>query len=268
VRAATQGKESMPLSRSARLVVVAVWLVAAAPAWARDYVGVVGGYVSPTGTTADFAEDGYALELRWRHHNRGRSAFEFEFGYMEAGVGGEIQETIDFYAARVRDKNQFAQLQGGPGDGFVVAENGTFQMFYFGPNFLFFPLKQARLNPFASFGAGLYDWRLPFRIQFVRTPFFGEQHAYDPLLPDAQPFYAGVLAYDEIDFTKHETAPGLSVAGGATLNLSRSFELGATARYHYLFSSGAGDREAGVDDQDYLDNMSFLFLKGALHWRF
>lgn len=241
-------------------------LLAAAPAAGRDLFGAVGGYMAPLGNTADFAGDGYAIEARWRHHNRGRSAFEFEVGYSQAGLEGEIQATIEGFKSLVLLKNQEAQLQGGPGEGWLVAEYGTLEIFYGDVNFLYFPLKDARVSPFLSFGAGLYNWRVPFRVRFVDTPFFGEQNPYDPIPVGG--LYAGVVAYEEVDYSKHETAGGLSVASGVAIRLTRSFELAGTARVHLIFSNGDGNDEEGIDDQDYLDNMNFVLLKGGLNWRF
>ena len=69
--------------RRVRFVIVfgcaGLLLGGAGPAAARDYFGVTGGYVAPLGTTADFSGTGYTIEARWRHHNKGRSAFELEF---------------------------------------------------------------------------------------------------------------------------------------------------------------------------------------------
>jgi hypothetical protein len=131
---------------------------------------------------------------------------------------------------------------------------------------LFFPKPKWRVAPFVSIGGGLYNWRLPFRLKFYRTPFFGEQHAYEP--PSLGGLYAGILPEEVVDFTKHETTGGVSVATGATVALTRNLELGATARVHLIFSNGQGDAEEGVDDQEYLDDLSLLALKGALQWRF
>jgi hypothetical protein len=241
-------------------------LAGAHPAAARDYFGVTGGYVAPLGTTADFSGSGYTIEARWRHHNKGRSAFELELGYIETELEGEVQETIANFEALARQKNELAQLQGGPGDGWMVAEYGTLNIFHFGPNYLFFPMPKSRLSPFVSFGAGVYDWRLPFRLKFYRTPFFGEQHAYDP--PSTGALYAGIVPEEAVDFTKHETSGGISIAGGFTFRMTNSLEIGGTARAHLIFSNGEGNKELGVDNQDYLDNMTLLALKGALQWRF
>jgi hypothetical protein len=241
-------------------------VLAAGPAAARDLFGVEVGYAEPLGRTSDFAKGGTTFEARWRHHNRGRSAFEFEFGYSQNGLEGEIQNTIRNYETLIRSKNQLAQMQGGPGDGWLLAEYGTLEIYHAGVNFMYFPLKSARVSPFLSFGGGLYDWRVPFRVRFFRTPFFGEQRAYDPIPTGGA--YAGVLEFDVVDYTKHETAGGINAAGGFAARLTRKLELSGTARVHLIFSSGDGNREEGIDNQDYLADMTFVMLKGGLNWRF
>lgn len=256
--------------RRVRFVIVfgcaGLLLGGAGPAAARDYFGVTGGYVAPLGTTADFSGTGYTIEARWRHHNKGRSAFELELGYVETTLEGEVQATVSRFEELARQKNELAQLQGGPGDGWLVAEYGTLNIFHFGPNYLFFPWPKSRFSPFVSFGGAVYDWKVPFRLKFYRTPFFGEQHAYDP--PAEGALYAGIVPEEDVDFTKHETSGGISVAGGISMRLTSHLELGATGRAHLIFSNGEGDSELGVDNQDYLDNMTFFALKGALQWRF
>jgi hypothetical protein len=239
---------------------------AAAPVQARDLFGVAGGYAAPLGTTADFTSGGYTIEARWRHHNRARSAFEFEFGYIQMELEGAIQSTISQFEALARQKNQLAQLQGGAGDGWLTAEYGTLEIYHVDANFLFFPWPKARISPFASFGAGVYDWRVPFRIKFFHTPFFGEQHSYEP--PAEGGFYSGIVPEEEVDFTKHDIAGGLNVAGGFAVRLTSSLELGGTARFHLIFTNGEGNLEEGIDNQDYLDDISIAVLKGALSWRF
>jgi hypothetical protein len=242
---------------------------AAAPAHGLDYVGLDGGFASPLGKTGDFTNDGTGLELRWRHHNRGRSAWELVAGYTQMGLEGEIQDTIARYAQLMREKNQLAQLQGGPGNGFIIAEYGIFEAFYGGANLLFHPLgnpQRTRFAPFLSVGAGLYNWRVPFRMEWLRSPFFGEQNAYDP--PAEGGLYAGVQQPQEVDFTKHHTSGGLNAGIGTTMRLTRRLQLDLQARTHLLFSTGRGDREEGIDDQDYLENLSFVLLNGGLNWRF
>lgn len=252
---------------------LAVWVLgiatAAAPAQALDFVGADGGFASPLGRTSDFATEGTSLELRWRHHNRGRSAWEIVAGYTQMGLEGEIQQTIAQYEHLMREKNQLAQLQGGPGNGFLVAEYGIFEVFYGGANFLFHPLgnpQRTRFAPFVSAGAGLYNWRVPFRLEWLRSPFFGEQNAFDP--PAEGQLYAGVQQPQAVDFTKHNTSGGLNAAVGTTVRLTRRLHLDVQARTHLIFSSGTGDREEGVDDQEYLDHLALILLNGGLNWRF
>jgi hypothetical protein len=251
----------------------AVWVLgivaAAAPVPAAELVGADGGLATPLGKTGDFAGAGTAVELRWRHHNRGRSAWEIVAGYTQMGLEGEIQNTIARYEQLMRQKNLLAQIQGGPGNGFIIAEYGTMETFYGGANFLFHPLgnpQRMRVAPFVSIGAGVYNWRVPFRMEWLRTPSFGEQHAYDP--PEEGQLYSVIIPRDEVDFTKHNTSGGLNAAVGTTLRLTRQLQLDLQARTHLLFSSGQGDREEGVDDQDYLDNITFVLLNGGLNWRF
>lgn len=238
----------------------------ATPAAGRDYFGVEAGYVSAIGNSAEFASDGTGIELHWRHLNKGRTAFEIEAGYMQLGLDGAVQDRIASFEALVRNKNQLAQLQGGPGNGFLTAEYGTLDIYSLGVNLLFYPLKGKRVSPFLSFGAGAYNWRVPFRLKFYRTPFFGEQHTYQE--PEEGAFYAGVVPEEGLDFTKHETTGGVNVGTGATWRVSSKIDVGVTARAHLLFSSGTGNREEGIDDQDYLDNISLFVLKGGLNYRF
>jgi hypothetical protein len=245
--------------------VVAV-LGAPRPAEARDTFGSEAGYVTAVGTSNSFASDGYQIEAHWRHYNKGRTAFEIEASYMELGLEGEIQNTIASFDARMRDKNALAQLQGGPGNGFMTAEFGTLEIYSGCANLLFYPLKGKRLSPFVSFGAGAYNWRVPFRVKFYRTPFFGEQHAWQP--PAEGAFYAGTVAEEAVDFTKHETTGGLNAGLGATFRINSKWDIGFTSRAHLIFSSGTGNREEGIDDQDYLDDITIVSLKGGINYRF
>jgi hypothetical protein len=245
---------------------VFVWLAAGAQAHASDWFGADGALAHSIGKSNDFASDGSSFELRWRHYNDGRSALEIVGGYIELGLRGEVQNTIDRYELLVRDKNQLAQFQGGPGDGFLVAEYGVFEAAYLGANLMFHPRRFGRLSPFLSFGAGGYKWRLPFRIKFFRTPFFGEQRAYDQ--PAEGNFYAGVVNEDQIDFTKRETSGGVNGGVGASLRISNRLMLDAVVRTHLIFSSGRGNREEGADDQDYLDDISLVVARGGLSFRF
>jgi len=233
---------------------------------AQNFYGVHGGYARALGPASDFATDGTTLELRWRRFNRARSAFEFVVGYTELEVDGEIQNTIERFKRLVLEKNARAQTSGGPGNGFLVAEYGTFETFHIGANLLFTPWKAARTTPYFSFGGAAYNWKVPFRVRFSRVPFFGEQHSYDPV--DYQSPYQGVQPNEDLDFTKHHTSGGLSAAVGGLLRLQRHVTLDAEVRAHLLLSSGQGDRELGADDQDYLDDIKFFVAKGGLHYRF
>jgi hypothetical protein len=238
----------------------------AGPAVARDYFGIEAGYVVPMGTSADFASDGGIVELHWRHMNKGHTAFEIEAAGWRLGLEGAVQDEIARLEGLVRHKNELAQLQGGPGNGFLTAEYGQLEMYSLSVNVLFYPRKGKAFSPFLSFGGGAYNWQVPFRIKFYRTPFFGEQHAWDD--PAEGSFYSGVVREEQIDYTKHETTGGLNLGGGITWRLSNHFDIGGTARGHLIFSSGTGNKEEGIDDQDYLDNMSFLVLKGGFNYRF
>jgi hypothetical protein len=247
------------------LIVLAAWC-AASPAGARDYFGFEAGGASAVGQTSDFSTGGAYFDLRWRHHNKGRSAFELEAGYTTMGLGGEITSTIDYYEGLARAKNQAAQQQGGPGEGYVVAEYGTLDIYHLDVNYLFFPLKNARVSPWISFGGGFYKWRVPFRVRFYETPFFGEQHAYLPIAEGG--VYSGVVVHEDVDFTKDETTGGLNLGGGATARITSRLYAGATVRLHLIFTSGEGNREELVDNQDYMNDMTILLLKAGLNWRF
>jgi len=238
----------------------------ASPALARDTFGTEFGYVAAVGTAGTFASDGTELEVHWRHYNKGRTAFEIEAAYMQLGLEGEVQNTIADFDALIRNKNALAQLQGGPGDGFLTAEFGTLEVYSLGVNLLFYPLKARRLSPFFSFGGGAYNWRVPFRVKFYRTPFFGEQHAWQP--PDEGAFYAGTVAEEQVDFTKHETTGGLNAGLGATFRINSKWDIGFTSRAHLIFSSGTGNREEGVDNQEYLDDITLIAIKGGVNYRF
>ena len=241
-------------------------VIQATPLQAVDFVGVNGGIAQPLSRTGDFASGGGVVELRWRHQNRGRSAWEFVAGYAQMGLEGEVQNTIAAYALRQRQKNELAQEQGGPGNGFLIAEYGTFETFYGGANLLFQPWHNQYLAPFLSVGGGVYNWRVPFRIEWNRTPFFGEQHAWEA--PHAESPYAGVIWNEAIDYTKHNTSGGVNAALGSTVRVTRRVQIDLQARAHLVFSSGAGDREEGIDDQDYLDLFRFVFLNAGLNYRF
>ena len=254
------------MPRSLLRVLGTLFLLVPATGLAQDFFGVHGGYASAIGKTADFAADGTALEVRWRHFNRGRTAVEIVAGFTQLGLEGAIQDRIATYKALVEEKNIAAQFQGGPGNGFVVAEYGTFESFHAGLNLHFTLSKSARLVPYIDFGAAVYNWKVPFRLRFSRVPFFGEQHAYDPLV--SLPFYAGLQPNEDLDFTNHHTSGGLNTALGATWRIQRHLSMDGEVRTHLLFTNGQGDRELGVDDQDYLDNISFMLLQLGMHYRF
>jgi len=247
-------------------LIVLATMGATAPALARDFFGLEVGAATAVGQTADFTDNGATLDLRWRHHNKGHSAYEIEAGYTQMGLGGEILSTIDYYEAMSRRKNEAAQQQGGPGDGYLVGEYGTLDIYHLNANYLYFPVKNARVAPWLSFGGGIYSWRVPFRVRFYRTPFFGEQHAWLPMADGG--IYAGVVAHEDVDFTKDSLSGGLSAGGGLTGRLVGQLYVEGTARLHVIFSSGEGNREELADNQDYLQNMTILLLKLGLNWRF
>jgi hypothetical protein len=238
-------------------------------ATASDHVLFRYGVNAPAGDMSTFADPGSAFEVRWRHYNRNRSAYEFSFGYSQNGLQGEVQNTIDGYEALIRQKNLLAQQQGGDGLGTMLAEFGTFEMFYIDANVMYRFLKQSRFSPIVSFGGGIYNWRLPFRIKFFDVPSFGEQNSWEPIgHPNGQTFYAFVFPEQAIDYTKHETDGGLNFALGADWRLSRSWALEVEARAHIVFSSPDGNPEVGSDDQDYLEDLTFLVANGAISYRF
>jgi hypothetical protein len=247
-------------------VIVLAAMGAASPALARDYIGFEAGAATAVGQTSDFSSDGAVVDFRWRHQNKGRSAYELEASFMQLGLGGEINSTIDYYEALSRGKNEAAQQQGGPGEGYVVAEYGTLDIYHLTANYLFFPLKNARVSPWLSFGGGVYNWQVPFRVRFYRTPFFGEQHSWLPIADGG--VYAGVVTEEAIDFTKDVTSGGLSIGAGLSGRVVSNLYIGATARFHLIFSNGEGDREELADNQDYLENMTIGLLKAGLNWRF
>jgi hypothetical protein len=243
-----------------------VLVFAAGRAHASDWFGADAGWGFAIGKSANFATDGGSFELRYRHYNEKKSAFEIFGGYLEMGLEGDVQATVAQYAGLVRYKNQLAQLQGGPGAGYVMAEYGVFETTYLGVNLLVHPFGLGRLQPFFVVGGGGYNWRVPFRLRFYGTPFFGEQRAYDA--PAEGLLYAGVVNEDHIDFTKSETSGGVQGGVGASLRISDRLMLDGIVRAHLLFSSGRGNREEGVDDQDYLDDITFMVVRGGLNYRF
>jgi len=248
------------------LVVLASLLVAAGPAGASNWLGVDGGALRPVGSSTDFAQDGTMLEVNWQHFNKGRSALQFGIGYAEMGFDGAVQSTIETYKGVIQNKNLLAQRQGGPGEGWVSAEFGVFETTYITVNLLTQPYRSGRFAAFVTGGIGLYHWRSPFRIKFYNTPFFGEQHAYEA--PAEGGFYSGVQQTDEIEYTKDGNTGGLNGGGGVAFRIASHLVANAQLRAHVTFTSGTGNREEGVDDQDYLDRVTFGLLSVGLSYRF
>jgi hypothetical protein len=224
------------------------------------------GLAQAVGTSQQFASNGGTVEAGWRHYNRGRTAYEFVAGYAQLGLEGEIQNTIERFDLQMRYKNQLAQQQGGLGNGYLVSEYGILEVFYAGADVLFHFTKRGRFTPFVSGGAGVYNWRVPFRIKFRNSPFFGEQNAYNP--PGLGHVYSGVQPEQTLDFSKHHTSGGLNAALGTNVKLTRHVSLVASARGHLVFSNGNGNRELGVDDQDYETHITMVFLKCGVNYRF
>ncbi len=242
---------------------------AASGAWGRDLVVVGGGAAVPMGDANAFADPGAGLEIRYRHYNTGKSAFEFSVGAFQSPVSGAIPDSIASFEALVRQKNLLAQQQSGPGNGFVLAEYGKLEVYNINVNFLYRFNQRARFSPQASVGGGVYVWRLPFRVQFFDVPSFGEQHAYDAIGNSGYQFvFDDRLPPQVIDFTKHKASGGLNAALGLDTRLTRTWGFEVEGRAHLLFSSGDGDLENLADNQEYLDNMSFLYVQGSLYYRF
>ena len=236
---------------------------------AREIVVIGGGVSVPLGETADFTDTGSGLEVRYRHLNSTRSSFEFALGYYGGTLSGSIPSTIEQYEELVRQKNLMAQQASQPGQGFLVAEYGSLEVYNFNVNFMYRFSQRSRFSPFASAGAGLYVWRVPFRLQFFNVPSFGEQHAYDPIGNSGSQFvFDDRYPPQVIDYTKHETSGGLNAAFGLDVRFTRQVGLEVEGRGHLLFSSGKGDREDPADDQLYLDNLGFLRCQGSLYYRF
>ena len=241
-------------------------LLLGAPVEAQNLFTLDAGLAQALGTTHSFASNGGTLEAGWRHHNRGRTAYEFVAGYAQLGLEGEIQNTIARFEGRMRGKNQLAQQQTGLGNGYLVSEYGILEVFYGGADVLFHFTKRGRFTPFVSGGAGLYNWRVPFHIKFRNSPFFGEQQAYDP--PDQAHIYSGVQPEATLDFSKHQTSGGLNAALGTNVKLTKQVTMVASARGHLVFSNGNGNRELGIDDQNYENHITMVFLKCGLNYRF
>ncbi len=237
---------------------------------ASNHLIVTGGSPQPLGDTSDFSDAGGSFDVRWRHYNRGRTAYEFSLGYLNNALTGVIPETIDAFEALVREKNLLAQQQSGPGEGFVLAEFGTLEVYSLNANFLYRVSRRSRVSPTVSLGAGLYNWRVPFRIKFFDVPSFGEQRAFDPIAASRRYEFVFDDRFPEqvIDYTKHETTGGLNAAVGADLRLIKNVSLEVEGRVHLLFTSGEGNPEQGIDDQDYLSPMYFLLWHGGLSYRF
>jgi hypothetical protein len=252
------------------MVCLALFLFLPASSQAKDEVVFAIGISQPLGTTSDFVSQGYAYEMRWRHWNRGNSACGLVGGFSEHSPEGEIQKTISGFATLIRSKNQLAQLQGAsPGRGRIIAEYGTLDTYYLTANYLYRFLRRSRISPTVAIGGGGYYWKMPFRVKFYDVPSFGEQK---PWLPTGDPNNSTVYAYDFgeeiLDYTKTQVSGGLSAAFGLDMRLTNHLMLGGEARAHILFSSGQGNLEEGSDDQNYLDNMTYLFVQGSLNYRF
>lgn len=248
------------------LLLLASTVLAAAPAGASDWIGIDGGVLRPAGASTDFAQDGKTLEVYWQHFNKGRSALQVGLGYMEMGFDGAVQHTIADYKSLIQDKNLLAQQQGGPGEGWLSAEYGVFETTYLTVNLLTQPYRAGRFAVFVTGGLGVYRWRSPFRIKFYDTPFFGEQRAYDP--PAEGTFYSGVQPQDQVDYTKEGFTGGLNGGGGVAFRIVSHLVMNAQVRGHITFTSGTGNREEGIDDQDYLNDVSFVLARGGLSYRF
>ena len=256
--------------RIAVLAILALISIPAARSEAKDEVVISIGLSQPLSTTSDFLKEGNVYEVRWRHWNRGNSAYEIAAGFSENSPDGEIQKTISDFETLVRTKNQQAQLQGtSPGLGQVVAEYGTMDIYYLNANFLYRFFRRSRISPTVGIGGGGYYWKMPFRVKFYDVPSFGEQAPWLPLgAPNDSPVYAFDFGEQVLDYTKTQISAGLSAAFGLDVRLTDHIMLGGEARAHIVFSSGSGNLEEASDDQEYLDNMTFLFLQGSLSYRF
>jgi hypothetical protein len=256
------------LRRPDWIVAAFLGLAAGAPiaAAAREYVAFVAGVAVPVGQTTHFADSGESFGMCWRHYNRGRTAFEVQLGYSDSPLSGDVQEEVDQAETLVREKNQLAQEQGGPGDGFLIAEFGSLEITHLDFNFRFRVDERWRLSPVLSIGAGVYHWRQPLRLKFYDVPSFGEANAYDPISPGQT--YEFIFGEQDADFTKEETDGGLNIGLGVDTHLSRHWNIEVEGRGTMIFSSGKGNPELEFDDQSYLDTMTFLQLQGGLVYRF
>jgi hypothetical protein len=236
---------------------------------ASNHLLVTGGQPQPMGDTNTFSGAGGSCDVRWRPYTRGRTAYEFSVGYLENSLSGVIPETIENFEALVREKNFMAQEQTQPGQGLVLAEYGTLEIYSLNANVLYRISRRARFSPLVSVGGGLYNWRVPFRIRFMNVPSFGENRAYLP--PESTTYrFRFDERFDEqvIDYTKHETTGGLNMALGANLRVMKNVSFEFEGRAHLIFSSGEGDPVEGIDDQDYLSPMYLILLHGGLSYRF
>ena len=256
--------------RAARIAWVGGIILAPSFVTASEHLIVSGGSPQPLGQSSDFSDAGGSFDVRWRHYNRGRTAYEFSVGYLNNSLAGVIPSTIDDFEALIRRKNLLAQQQSGPGEGFLVAEFGTLEIYSFNANMLYRVSRRSRVSPTVSVGAGVYSWRAPFRIKFFNVPSFGEQRAFDPIADSQRYEFVFDDRFPEqvIDYTKRETTGGLNFALGADLRVMKNVAFEVEGRAHLIFSSGKGDPEEGIDDQDYLSPMYFLLLHGGLSYRF
>ena len=79
---------------------------------------------------------------------------------------------------------------------------------------------------------------------------------------------SGVVAQDAIEYTKNETSGGIEGGAGVSVRVTSRVMLDAALRAHLIFSSGQGNREEGIDDQDYLDDISFFVARLGLNFKF
>jgi hypothetical protein len=235
-------------------------------ALAREYFAFVAGVAVPVGQTTHFADSGESFGLCWRHYNRGRTAFEVQLGYSDSPLSGDVNEEIDQAEGLVREKNLLAQEQGGPGEGFLIAEFGSLEITHLDFNFRLRIDERWRMSPVLSIGAGVYHWRQPLRLKFFDVPSFGEANAFDDISPGRT--YEFIFGEQAADLTKEETDGGLNIGLGIDTRLSHHWNIEVEGRGHMIFSSGEGSPELEFDDQPYLDTMSFLHLTGGLVYRF
>jgi len=237
---------------------------------ASDQLVITGGYPIPLGQSADFSDAGESVDVRWRHYNRGHTAYEFSLGYLNNALSGVIPNTVDDFEALIRRKNLLAQQQNQPGEGFILAEYGTLEIYSFNANVAYRVSRRARASPIFSVGAGVYKWQVPFRIKFYDVPSFGEQRAFDPIASSQRSEFRfdGRFSEQVINYTKRQVTGGLNLAVGADLRVMKNISLDVEGRAHLIFSSGKGDPEEGIDDQDYLSPMHFFLMHTGISYRF